>query len=123
MTTELHRISEIAHRGVKVQNLAHLIDEASLQQIHLKMDGKKAKGIDKVSKDEYAEYLDENIERLILRMKKQAYKPQPSRRVYIDKPGSRKKRPLGISCYEDKLVENRVAVSLKGGTQSPPRAL
>lgn len=109
MTTELHRISEIANRGVKVQNLAHLIDEASLKQIHLKMDGKKAKGIDKMSKDEYAENLDENIERLILRMKNQAYKPQPSRRVYIDKPGSRKKRPLGISCYEDKLVENRVA--------------
>jgi len=109
VATELHRISEIANRNVKVQNLAHLIDEASLKQIHLKMDGKKAKGIDKVSKAEYAENLDENIRRLVLRMKNQAYKPQPSRRVYIDKPGSRKKRPLGISCYEDKLVENRVA--------------
>ncbi|MEL7565561.1 MAG: group II intron reverse transcriptase/maturase [Dehalobacterium sp.] len=109
MTTELHRISEIANRDVKVQNLAHLIDEASLKQIHLKMDGKKAKGIDKVSKDEYAENLDENVGRLVLRMKNQAYQPQPSRRVYIDKPGSKKKRPLGISCYEDKLVENRVA--------------
>lgn len=42
-------------------------------------------------------------------MKRQASQPQPSRRVYIDKPGSSKKRPLGISCYEDKLVENRVA--------------
>lgn len=109
MTTELHRISEIANRNVKVQNLAHLIDEASLKQIHRKMDGKKAKGIDKVSKAEYAENLDENIGRLVLRMKRQAYQPQPSRRVYIDKPGSSKKRPLGISCYEDKLVENRVA--------------
>src|SRR5665648_501567 len=69
------------------------------------MDGKKAKGIDKVSKAEYAENLNENIERLVLRMKRQAYQPQPSRRVYIDKPGSNKKRPLGISCYEDKLVE------------------
>ena len=73
------------------------------------MDGKKAKGIDEVSKDEYAKNLDENIRRLVLRMKNRAYKPQPSRRVYIDKLGSRKKRPLGISCYEDKLVESRVA--------------
>lgn len=109
MTIELHRISEIASRNVKVQNLAHLIDETSLKQTHRKMDGKKAKGIDKVSKDEYAENLDGNIERLVLRMKRQAYQPQPSRRVYIDKPGSKKKRPLGISFYEDKLVENRVA--------------
>jgi group II intron reverse transcriptase/maturase len=29
--------------------------------------------------------------------------------VYIDKPGSAAKRPLGISCYEDKLVEKAVA--------------
>lgn len=106
MTTELHRINEIANRNVKVQNLAHLIDEASLKQIHQRMDGKKAKGIDKVSKVEYAENLNENIGRLVLRMKRQAYQPQPSRRVYIDKSGSSKKRPLGISCYEDKLVEN-----------------
>ena len=91
MTTELHRISEIVNRNVKVQNLAYLIDEASLKQIHLKMDGKKATGIDKVSKTEYAVNLDENIGRLVLRMKRQAYQPQPSRRVYIDKPGSRKK--------------------------------
>ncbi|WHH56822.1 group II intron reverse transcriptase/maturase [Petroclostridium sp. X23] len=109
MTIELHRISEIAKRNVKVQNLAHFIDEASLKQIHRRMDGKKAKGIDKVSKDEYAKNLEENIEQLVLRMKRQAYQPQPTRRVYIDKPGSKKKRPLGISCYEDKLVENRVA--------------
>ena len=30
-------------------------------------------------------------------------------RAYIPKPGSAKGRPLGISCYEDKLVENVVA--------------
>ncbi len=33
------------------------------------------------------------------------YKPQPKRRTYIPKPGSAKGRPLGISCFEDKLVE------------------
>ena len=33
------------------------------------------------------------------------YKPQPKRRSYIPKPGSEKGRPLGISCFEDKLVE------------------
>jgi len=42
-------------------------------------------------------------------MKNGSYRPNPSRRKYIDKPGSTKKRPLGISCYEDKLVEKAVA--------------
>ena len=47
----------------------------------------------------------ENIEDLVARMKRQAYKPLPARRVYIPKPGTTDKRPLGIPSYEDKLVQ------------------
>ena len=46
-----------------------------------------------------------NVKDLVNRMKRQAYKPQPVRRVYIPKTGSNKKRPLGIPIYEDKLVQ------------------
>ncbi len=53
------------------------------------------------------------MENLLARMKNGSYRPQPSRRQYIDKPGSSKKRPLGISCYEDKLVEKAVAQLLE----------
>ena len=42
-----------------------------------------------------------------------AYRPQPKRRSYIPKPGSPKGRPLGISCFEDELVEEAVKRVLK----------
>jgi len=42
-------------------------------------------------------------------MKRQAYKPQPAKRVYIPKPGTDKKRPLGIPAYEDKIVQAALA--------------
>ncbi|MBT9176846.1 MAG: Group II intron-encoded protein LtrA [Firmicutes bacterium] len=42
-------------------------------------------------------------------MQRQAYKPQPVRRTYIEKPGTNKLRPLGIPAYEDKLVQSVIA--------------
>jgi len=73
------------------------------------MDGRKAKGIDGVAKEDYSVNLEANVEHLVKRMKSGSYKPEPIRRVYIPKDGSNKMRPLGISCYEDKLVENIIA--------------
>ena len=105
----LNRIGQISAQGRKVENLACLINVDSLRHIHRCMDGKKATGIDQVDKEAYNENLEENLNSLVNRMKNMGYYPHPSRRVYIDKPGSNKKRPLGISCYEDKLVEKAVA--------------
>lgn len=93
----------------KVQNLASYIDVELLKSIHKRMSRNKASGVDKVTKDEYEVNLDENLKELVARMKSGTYRPNPTRRVYIPKDGSSKMRPLGISCYEDKLVENAVA--------------
>jgi retron-type reverse transcriptase len=96
---ELWRIIEQVNKrvGEPAQNLASGITTDMLFGIHEDMDGKKAAGIDGVSKADYSENLEENLEDLISRMKREAYKPKASRRTYIDKPGSSKKRPLGIS--------------------------
>jgi group II intron reverse transcriptase/maturase len=72
------------------------------------MDARKAVGIDQVAKGEYSNNLEENLERLEMRLKLDRYTPKPSKRVYIPKAAG-KLRPLGISCYEDKLVESNVA--------------
>lgn len=93
----------------KVQNLASYIDEELLKSIHRRMEKNKASGVDKMTKEEYEVNLDDNLKKLVARMKNGTYRPNPTRRVYIPKDGSRKMRPLGISCYEDKLVENVVA--------------
>lgn len=93
----------------KVQNLASYVNKDVLITSHYEMDGKKAKGIDGVAKEDYSVHLEANVENLVKQMKSGSYKPEPIRRVYIPKDGSNKMRPLGISCYEDKIVENAIA--------------
>jgi len=104
--TELKRIAEIIerHPDEKLQTLVHLINKETLKYCHQTMDKKKATGIDGISKEEYSVNLEENLENLVLRMKRQAYKPQPVRRAFIPKD-EKNLRPLGIPSYEDKLVQ------------------
>lgn len=97
----------------KVQNLESYINVNSLKAIHKTMERNKASGIDKVTKEEYEQNLEENLEKLVKRMKNGSYRPNPTRRVYIPKETKGKMRPLGISSYEDKLVENAIAQILE----------
>ena len=106
METKLGRIADKSRNEKHpiFTSLYHLINEELLKQCHKELDGSKAVGIDNISKKEYAENLDENIKDLVKRLKNKAYKPAPSLRVYIPK-GNGKMRPLGISIYEDKIVQ------------------
>ena len=111
METKLERIAEIARTrpNERFTSLIHLINEESIKASHKEMRTGKATGVDKITKEIYEENLDANVKDLIIRMKRQAYKPQDVRRVYIPKPGSDKLRPLGIPAYEDKLVQSVIA--------------
>ncbi len=106
METKLARISQLSSENPDMvfTSIGHLINKELLKECHEKMDGNKAVGIDGVTKEEYGRNLDENLEKLVERLKKKTYKPQPARRVEIPKENG-KTRPLSIYSYEDKLVQ------------------
>ena len=106
METKLERIAEISANLPRPEftSLYHLINKEMLLQCHKELDGNKAVGVDEITKKEYERNLEQNIDDLVERLKRKSYKPQPSIRVYIPKSNG-KLRPLGIACYEDKIVQ------------------
>jgi RNA-directed DNA polymerase len=106
--TKLRRIAEKARKepSFKFTSLYHLMNEELLRECFKGLRKDAASGIDKETKEMYAEHLDANLSDLIGRLHRMAYIPQPVRRKFIPKPGSDKQRPLGIPCFEDKLVQS-----------------
>ncbi|MBJ6361779.1 group II intron reverse transcriptase/maturase [Paenibacillus sp. GCM10012307] len=111
METKLVKIAQLAKDRPKEQftSLIHLLDEEALYMCHQELRGDKAVGVDEVTKAQYEENLCMNVKNLHHSLRQMAYKPQPVRRVYIPKPGSKKMRPLGIPAYEDKIVQLAVS--------------
>jgi len=105
--TKLFRIAQKARTepACVFNNLYHLLKPELLRECYQQLRTDAAAGIDKVTKQAYGENLEANLAALTERLHRMAYIPQPVRRVYIPKPGSAKKRPLGIPVLEDKLVQ------------------
>ena len=105
--TKLRRIAEKARKepAFKFTSLYHLMNEELLRGCFQRLRNDAAAGVDKMTKEMYAENLEFNLSKLVGRLHQMAYIPQPVRRKYIPKPGSAKQRPLGIPCFEDKLVQ------------------
>lgn len=108
VSTKLYRIAEKARNepSFKFTSLYHLMNEEHLRECFQRLRNDAAAGIDNVTKAEYATEIDTNLGALTGRLHRLAYHPQPVRRVYINKPGTTKQRPLGIPCLEDKLVQS-----------------
>jgi len=108
MSTDLSRIGERARKEpslVFTSLYHHITDVDNLRACYEAIDGDKAVGVDGIIKEQYGSNLEENLQDLSNRLKRMGYCPQPKRRTYIPKLGSVKGRPLGISSFEDKLVE------------------
>lgn len=111
METKLTRITKLAktNQDMVFTSLVHLLNEKNLKQCHYELPKGKATGVNGITKEEYEFHLDENIKGLVERLKRKAYRPVPVKRTYIDKAGSKKKRPLGIPDHEDKIVQRAIA--------------
>ncbi len=106
--TKLSRIAWLSakDKAKPFDSLMHHFNVSSLRECFNELQPDKAVGIDGVTKIEYAQHLDSNLSDLVARMKRMAYRPAPVRQVLIPKEGKpNAKRPLGISNFEDKIVQ------------------
>jgi RNA-directed DNA polymerase len=109
VSPELLKVVERAHREPegRFHSLAHRIDAPALERAYRRMRKDAAVGVDGVTKEQYGQDLERNLQDLHARMKAKRYRHQPIRRVHIPKEGG-KTRPIGISAFEDKLVQDAV---------------
>ena len=92
-------------------SLAHRIDFHLLKQAFKKVRKNKSCGVDKVTAGSYGENLETNLYNLLQRLRRGQYVAQPVKRIWIDKEGG-KKRPIGITVLEDKIVQKAVSMIL-----------
>lgn len=106
MSTKITRINQIAKEKPKEKftSIYHLINYELLKECYEELDGNKAVGIDKVTKMEYGENLEENLKQIEQKLKTMSYKPSPARKIYIPKANG-KLRGIAIANFEDKIVQ------------------
>jgi RNA-directed DNA polymerase len=113
VTQALGRVRQAARQGKKVRftALLHHIDVDTLQQAFYALRRKAAPGVDGVTWQDYEADLEPRLQDLHARVRRGAYRPQPSRRTYIPKPDGRQ-RPLAVAALEDKIVQGACVMVL-----------
>jgi RNA-directed DNA polymerase len=108
--TRLHWIHSAAARkpAERCFTLMHHFSEANLRRAFQELDGSKAPGIDRVTKDQYRKELEGNLAALARSLRGGGWRPRPSRQVLIPKPQGGM-RTLAVGCLEDKIVQTLVA--------------
>ena len=102
----LARIRAAAEKDSQLQfnNLYHHLTCPRLLDAYYGLKRQAAKGVDGVTWKAYGEHLGHKVKDLHTRLHKGSYHPQPSKRIWIEKPDGNK-RPIGIAALEDKIVQ------------------
>jgi RNA-directed DNA polymerase len=106
MGTKLKRITHLSCQDAQAE-FKWLMPHFSVENLigcFNELDGKKAVGTDGCRKEDYARDLEKNIQELVRKMKVLSYRPAPVKEVLIPKSNG-KFRPLGISNFEDKIIQ------------------
>jgi RNA-directed DNA polymerase len=91
----------------RVHSLAHLSDVPALARAYHRPRAEAAVGVDRSTKEQYGQNRKANLQDRHARRKDKRYRHQPIRRVHIPKAQG-KPRPIGISAFEDKVVQDAV---------------
>ena len=109
----LERVGEAAKdRTVRFDNLLHHVTVTRLRQAYFELNRKAAAGVDGVSWQGYGNGLGEKLEKVHQRIHSGRYRAQPVKRIWIPKADGRK-RPIGITCVEDKVVQQALVQVLE----------
>ena len=105
----LDRVREAAERDreARFTTLLHHVDTDCLRAAYRALRPGAAAGVDGVTWEAYGEDLEANLEDLRRRLHSGAYRAKPVRRVYIPK-GDGRRRPLGVTSLEDKIVQGAI---------------
>ena len=85
MEKEKAEIAGLVERYGRVQSLMKYVNSDTLKESYSKQPKGKAVGVDGITKEQYGENLEENIESLLVRMKKFSYKHIRRADAYIPK--------------------------------------
>jgi retron-type reverse transcriptase len=104
--TFLRAIAEKAHtkKHHRFGDLYRWLNQDVLRLCFYRLRKDAASGVDRVTFERYQKNLEANLNDLVGRLKRKAYRARLVRRKYIPK-GNGKFRPLGIPVLEDKLVQ------------------
>jgi len=112
ISTQLRQIAEqaIAHPDRVFTTLIHRMDVDFLREAYQRLRKDGAAGLSGVTVKDYGRELEANLIDLHERLREQRYVAPLIKRVWIDKEGGKKKRPIGISEIEDKIVQKAVSM-------------
>ena len=93
---------------LRFNNLYHHLTLDLLTQAYWNLKRRAASGVDGVTWVAYGENLAIKLQDLHARLHKGRYRPQPSKRIWIEKDDG-KLRPIGITALEDKIVQQALS--------------
>jgi RNA-directed DNA polymerase len=112
------RMLTALENGVQGGKWFSLIDKVgsrkTLERAFVQVKAKEgAAGVDHVTIEEFEQHLEENLDKLVEGLREGSYRPQGIRRAWIDKLGSKEKRPLGVPTVRDRVVQTALVKVLE----------